>query len=57
MVKHSYSIIVTLTMIVIFGLGIGGYALINSSNFQYRFDIKFGPNIEIKHEINKGQDT
>ena len=57
MVEHSYNIIVLLAMIAISGLGIGGYALINSSNFKYHIKIKFGRDIRIEHEINKGKDT
>lgn len=37
MFKHSWKIAVPTTIVIIFGLGIGFYALINSTDFQYRF--------------------
>ena len=56
MLKHSWKITVPITIVVIFGLAIGGYALICSTDFQYRFGIKLkSDTFELQSEINKGQ--
>ena len=56
MFKHSWIITAPITIVIIFGLGIGGYALIGSTDFQYRFGIKLKPDtFELESEITKRQ--
>ena len=54
--SNNLVVIIPLTIVVIFGLGIGGYALIHATDFQYRFGIKLKHDtFELETEINKGQ--
>ena len=55
MLKHSLIVTVLITIVVIFGLSIGGYALMDSSNFQYQFRIELKDGLKIETVINKGQ--
>ena len=54
MLKHSWNIAVPITIVIIFGLSIGGYALVNSTDFQYRFQMELKDLLKIETEFNKG---
>ncbi len=55
MLKHIWKFTLPMTIIIIFGLGIGGYALICATDFQYRFGLRVkSDTIEIDTEIKKG---
>ncbi len=56
MVKYFWEVTVTIAMVVIFGLGIGGYALINTTNFQYRFSGELKDWLKVETDFKKGQD-
>jgi hypothetical protein len=55
MLKHSWKFTVPLTIIVIFSISIGGYALIQEENFTYRLLVELKDWLKIETEMNKGQ--
>ena len=56
MFKHSWKVSVPITIVVIFGMGIGYFAIMNSTDLQYRFLIELKDWLKIETEFNKGQD-
>ena len=55
MLKHSWKITVPITIVLIFGIGISGYALIKEENFTYRLLVELKDWLKIETEVNKGQ--
>ena len=55
MIKTTWTITLSITIIIIFHLGIGGYAMLNSTDFRYRFYGELKDWLKIETEINKGQ--
>ena len=53
--KHSWKITVPFTIVLIFGLGISGYALVLEENFTYRLLVELKDWLKIETEVNKGQ--
>jgi hypothetical protein len=55
MLKYSWNITLPLTIVTVFGLSIGGYGLMNKTDFHYRFDAKFKNWLRIEIEFDKCQ--
>ena len=50
---NSWEITLPIAIVIIFGLGIGGYALVNESNFYYRFYGELKGWLKIETEVKK----
>lgn len=55
MLKHSWKITVPITIVVMFGIALGGYALIKEDNFRYRLLVELKDLLLIETEVTKGQ--
>jgi hypothetical protein len=55
MLKHSWKITVPITIVVIFGISIAGYALIKEEDFTYRLLVELKDWLKIETEVTKGQ--
>jgi hypothetical protein len=55
MLKHSWKITVPITIVVIFGISLGGYALIKEDDFSYRLLVELKDLLLIETEVTKGQ--
>ena len=55
MFKHSWKITVPITIVIIFGFGIAGYALTNEDNCKIRLFVELKDLLKIETEINKEQ--
>ena len=55
MLKHSWKITVPITIVVIFGIGLGGYALISEQDFSYRLLVELKDWLRIETEVDKGR--
>ena len=51
MFQHSWKITVPLTIVIVVGLGITGYALSNQNNCKFRFFVEF-QDLKIETESN-----
>lgn len=57
MFKNSWKTTLPITLLIAFGIGIGGYALMNSNDFDYRFYGELKDWLKIETEIKKGQNN
>ena len=47
-------VVVAVAIVILSSLGIAGYAMVNTSDFQYKLDLKFNRDaIEVQTEIKK----
>ena len=55
MVEYSREITILVGIVLIFGLGISGYAVINEEDFTYRLFVELRDWLKIETEVNKGK--